>query len=81
MAAATDSTGAAVVPVGENVDALAGAAGIPVLACLVAVAAVPVVVLGVHTHALAARPPGAPGLQAHGRGLHQALVVRRQLRP
>jgi hypothetical protein len=35
---------------------LSGTAGVPVLACLVAVAAVLVAVLGVHTHALGARP-------------------------
>jgi hypothetical protein len=66
MAAASDSTDAAVVPVGEKVDAMAGAAGIPELACLVAVDAVLVAVLGVHTHALATRLPGAPSRHTDG---------------
>lgn len=80
MAAALNATSAAVLPVGEEVDAFAGAAGVPILASLVAVAAVLAAVLGVHTHALAARRAGASGLQAHGRGLLDAVVVRRRRR-
>lgn len=73
---------AAVLLVVLEVDALALAAGLPELALLVAVAAVVDAGLGVGAGALAARLPGAPALQAHGRGLLDAVVVgerRREL--
>lgn len=66
---------AAVVLVVEEFDALAPAAGVPVLALPVAVAAVLDAGLRVGAGALAARSPGAPALQADRRGLPDAVVV------
>lgn len=66
---------AAVLLVREEVDALALAAGVPVLALPVAVAAVLHTGLRVGAGALAAHVPGAPWLQADRRGLPHAVVV------
>ena len=59
---APDAAAAAVLLVGEGVDAFALAAGLRVPARLVAAAAVLEAVLGVDAGAFAARRAGAPGL-------------------
>jgi len=73
---ALDTAPAAVLLVGEGVDALALAAGLRVLARLVAVAAMLEAVLSVDACALAARRAGAPRREADGLRLLAAAVVQ-----
>lgn len=80
LAGAADEAVAAVLSVAEEVDAVAGAAGLAVLADVVAAAAVREAGAGVDAGALAARRPGAPRLQAHRRRLPLAVVVRQRRR-
>lgn len=80
LGSAPDAAAAAVLAVGEGVDALPLAAGLRVLARLVAVAAVLEAVLGVDAGALAARRAGAPGVEADGRRLLAAVVEGRRRR-
>ena len=77
---APDAAAAAVLLVGEGVDAFALAAGLRVPARLVAASAVLEAVLGVDAGALAARRARAPVLQADGRRLLAAVVERRRRR-
>lgn len=79
LGSALDTAAAAVLDVGEGVDALALAAGLRVLARLAAVAAVLEAVLGVDACALAARRAGASGREADGWRL-LAVVERRRRR-
>ena len=79
LGSALDTAAAAVLDVGEGVDALALAAGLRVLARLAAVAAVLEAVLGVDACALAARRAGASGREADGWRL-LAVVERRRWR-
>lgn len=78
LGCAPDAAAAAVLLVGEGVDTLALAAGLRVLARLVAVAAVLEAVLGVDACALAARRAGAPGREADGWRFLAAVVERRR---
>jgi hypothetical protein len=80
LGSALDAASAAVLLVGEGVDAIPLAAGLRELAHLVAVAAVLGAVLGVDACAPAARRAGAPGREADGWRLLAAVVERRRRR-
>jgi hypothetical protein len=77
LAVAPVEAAAAVVLVGEQIDAAPAAAHAPVLAHLVAASAVVRAGLRVHALPVAARRPGAAGRQAHG-GRFLGAAVRRQ---